>query len=72
VKSTSPKKYPSDVMAVIHETASGLHKVGGMDKKTMREFDVLCLTPIEQMTPRKIRVPRNLCLANKPRTLRGI
>lgn len=53
-----PKKYRSDVMAVIHETATGLHKVGGMDKKTMREFDALCLTPIQEMTPRKIRALR--------------
>ena len=53
-----PKKYKSDVMASIHETASDLYKTGGLDKKTMREFDVLCLTPIQDMTPRKIRALR--------------
>jgi putative transcriptional regulator len=53
------KKYKSDVMASIHETASDLYKTGGLDKKTMREFDVLCLTPIQDMSPRKIRALRN-------------
>jgi putative transcriptional regulator len=50
-----PKKYRSKVMAAIHETAADLHRVGGMDKKTMRKFDALCLTPIQAMTPKKIR-----------------
>jgi putative transcriptional regulator len=45
-------------MAAIHETAVDLDRVGGMDKKTMRQFDVLCLTPIQEMTPRKIRALR--------------
>ena len=42
-------------MAAIHETAADLHRVGGMDKKTMRKFDVLCLTPIQEITPKKLR-----------------
>ncbi len=49
------KKYRSDAMAAIHETASDLHRVGGLDQKTMRKFDALCLTPIEQMSPARIR-----------------
>jgi putative transcriptional regulator len=32
-------------MASIHETAEGLHTAGVMGKRTMREFDELCLTP---------------------------
>jgi putative transcriptional regulator len=53
-----PEKYRSDVMAVIHETAADLYAVGGMDRKTMRKFDLLCLTQIQQMTPEKIRALR--------------
>jgi len=53
-----PDKYRSDAMAAIHETASALHRVGGLDKKTMRKFDALCLTPIQKMTPPKIRILR--------------
>ncbi len=53
-----PKKFRSPIMAAIHETASDLHRVGGMDRKTMRKFDVLCLTPIQPMTPERIRALR--------------
>jgi putative transcriptional regulator len=52
------KKYHSKVMAAIHETATDLHRAGGVDKKTMRKFDALCLTPIQPMTPKKIRALR--------------
>ncbi len=40
------KQYRSPVMASVHETAEGLHAAGVMDKRTMREFDDLCLTPM--------------------------
>lgn len=50
-----PKKYRSTIMAAIHETATDLYTAGGMDQKTMRKFDALCLTPIQQMTPKRIR-----------------
>lgn len=45
-----PKKYRSGVMASIHEAASDLCASGGMARKTMRRLDVLCLTPIEELT----------------------
>ena len=50
---TMPSKHRSDALAAIHETAADLHRVGGMDQKTMRKFDALCLTPIQEMTPQK-------------------
>jgi putative transcriptional regulator len=53
-----PKKYLSGAMEAIHETATDLYSVGGMDRKTMRKFDVLCLTQIQKMTPKKIRAIR--------------
>jgi len=37
-------KYRSRLSAAIHETARGLHRIGLMDKATMREFDASCLT----------------------------
>jgi putative transcriptional regulator len=52
------KRFRSDVMKSIHEAAADLYTVGGMDRKTMRKFDVLCLTPIQEMTPKKIRALR--------------
>jgi putative transcriptional regulator len=45
-------------MASIHETADGLHSAGVMDKRTMREFDELCLTPVQPIAPEEIRALR--------------
>ena len=42
-------------MASIHETAEGLHDAGVMSRRTMRKFDVTCLTPIPRLKPRQIR-----------------
>jgi putative transcriptional regulator len=41
-------------MASIHETAEGLRAAGVMDKRTMREFDELCLTPVRPLRPKEI------------------
>lgn len=53
------KTYNSKIMATIHETASGLHNAGIMNKQTMREFDEMCLTPIEPFTSEEIRKIRS-------------
>jgi len=45
-------------MAAIHETIEALHKVGAVDKQTMRRFDHACLTPVRSLTPRQIRAIR--------------
>jgi putative transcriptional regulator len=45
-------------MASVHETAEGLHDAGVMDKRTMREFDELCLTPAQPLKPKEIRTLR--------------
>jgi len=49
------KQYRSGLMASIHETAEGLHSTGVMTKKTLREFDELCLTPVRPLAPEQIR-----------------
>jgi putative transcriptional regulator len=49
------KQYRSRLMASIHETAEGLHDAGVMDKRTLREFDEMCLTPIQPLQPEEIR-----------------
>ena len=44
----------------VHETAEALHAAGVMDKRTLREFDALCLTPpVHALKPKEIRA---LCL----------
>lgn len=52
------KQYRSRVMAAIHETAEDLHTAGLMDKRTMREFDEACLTPVKPLSPEEIRALR--------------
>ena len=49
------KQYSSDALAAVHETALGLAEVGVMDKRTMRAFDEMCLTPVETLTADDIR-----------------
>ena len=52
------KQYRSRIMAAIHETAAGLRDAGLMDKRTMREFDEACLTPVRQLSAAEIRALR--------------
>ncbi len=39
---------------VLHSTAAGLHKAGAMDL-TMREFDALCLPPVQNYDAEQIK-----------------
>lgn len=48
------KKYRSDALEAAHETALGLHRIGLIDTKTMREFDVSCLTTVEKLSAEEI------------------
>jgi putative transcriptional regulator len=52
------KQYHSRLMASVHETAEGLHEAGVMDKRTLRGFDDLCLTPVKPLQPEEIRALR--------------
>jgi putative transcriptional regulator len=52
---TTSRRYRSDALRSIHLAMQGVHKVGGIDKATMREFDVACLTQVELLEPGKIR-----------------
>jgi putative transcriptional regulator len=49
------KRYKSAAMAAVHETAAGLRAAGVIDRRTMREFDALCLTPMKPLSPAAIR-----------------
>jgi putative transcriptional regulator len=52
------KQYRSRIMAAIHETAEDLHAAGLIDKRTMREFDASCLTPVRPLSAEEIRALR--------------
>lgn len=49
------KKYRSKALESVHETMEALHEIQAVDKRTMREFDEACLTPVEVLTPDEIR-----------------
>lgn len=55
---TTIRRPRSDAMASVHETAEGLHRLGIIDTPTMREFDAMCLSPVEKLTPDEIRALR--------------
>lgn len=46
MKTQIKAKAESRILEAVHETAGDLHRLGFIDKRTMRKFDVLCLDPI--------------------------
>lgn len=52
-----PKK-SSDILKSVHSTAKGLHGAGLIDQVTLREFDRLCMAPIDPMAPEQIKQVR--------------
>ena len=49
------KRYRSGPMAAIHETAQGLSEAGVIDRRTMKAFDTMCLTPVKALSAEQIR-----------------
>lgn len=49
------RKYRSDALAAIHETAEGLREIGAINKRTMRKFDAACLAPLPVYTGKQIK-----------------
>jgi len=48
-------QHKSRLLEAVHETAQDLHKLGFIDKRTMREYDVLCVKPISAYSAEQIR-----------------
>ena len=44
----------SGILAAVHESISDLHEAGVVAVETMREFDEVCLEPVEPLGPRQI------------------
>lgn len=47
-------KSTSDAFGAIHSAASALHRVGAINKTTMREYDALCLAPVRNVSAKEI------------------
>ncbi|NOT55945.1 MAG: DNA-binding transcriptional regulator [Deltaproteobacteria bacterium] len=52
------RKYRGKALAALHESVEGLHRLGLVDTKTMREFDASCLITVEELSPRQITALR--------------
>ncbi len=60
------KTYKNDVFEAIHETALDLHEAGVLDKKTMKKFDLACLTKIHAFSPEEIKALREKESVSQP------
>ena len=49
------KQYYSEIAEEAHKSIQGMYKLGIVNQKTMREFDELCLVPVQPMTAEEIR-----------------
>jgi putative transcriptional regulator len=49
------KKYRSDAVAAVHVTTVGPHDAGVINKQTMKDFDQICLTQVENLSAKEIR-----------------
>jgi len=49
------ERYKSPLSSAVHETARDLHKLGFIDKRTMREYDFLCIEPVSPYSAEQIR-----------------
>ena len=52
---TQTKRYRSDALRSLHSVVEDLYGVGVIDKTTMRDFDLACLTPVEVFKPEAIK-----------------
>jgi putative transcriptional regulator len=59
-------KYKSDISEAIHSSAAMLHKVGALDKTTMRDFDARHLVAPSTMEPSQIKQLREANNVSQP------
>ena len=53
------------ILDMVHDSAQDLHDVGVMKETTMREFDALCLPPVEKYSAAQIKVIRTRVKASQ-------
>lgn len=59
-------KYKSDAFQAIHQSAAALHKVGAINKATMRHFDESCLAVPTVIAPEQIKRLRESINVSQP------
>ena len=60
------RKFKSDAFDAIHSSATALHKVGAIDKTTMKSFDEACLTVLPALKPEQIKKLRLRLRVSQP------
>jgi putative transcriptional regulator len=60
------KTFKSDAFAAIHASAKALHKVGAIDKATMRDFDERSLSVAPEFTAQQIQKLRQRHHVSQP------
>jgi putative transcriptional regulator len=63
---TTKPRFRSDAFEAIHASASALHKVGAIDKATMRRFDAACISVPMPFEPRQIKQLRESNHVSQP------
>lgn len=48
-------RYRSDIAKAVHDGVRGMHRLGLVSKRTMREFDLRCLTTVEPLSAKDIQ-----------------
>ncbi|MGO6723070.1 type II toxin-antitoxin system RelE/ParE family toxin [Rhizobium ruizarguesonis] len=59
-------KYKSDAFEAIHTSAKAMHKIGTIDKETMRSFDESCLVSPHALGPEAIKALRESNHVSQP------
>ena len=63
---TTKAKFKSDAFEAIHVSATALHRVGAIDKATMRGFDESCLVTLTGIAPQQIKRIREKAHVSQP------
>ena len=63
---TTKTKFKSDLSEAIHSSATALHKVGAIDKATMRDFDARHLVVPAEIAPAQIKQLREANNVSQP------
>lgn len=61
------KKFKSEAMGAVHDSATALYEIGAIDKATMREFDETCIAPVPaEIEPAQIKAIRERSHVSQP------
>ena len=63
---TAQVKFKSDAFEAIHSAATGMRKTGVISKKTMREYEALCVIEAPHLAPNEIKTIRMINNLSQP------